>query len=83
MFGMLAGLGCGFALVALLEYRDKSFKSDDEITRVLTLPVLAVVPFMQTATEKRKAFQFQLLLGIGFGTVVAACLAVVVYTMVR
>jgi polysaccharide chain length determinant protein (PEP-CTERM system associated) len=83
VFGMIAGLGCGLVLVALLEYRDKSFKSDDEITRVLTLPVLAVVPFMQTAVEKRKAFQFQLLLGIGFGTVVAACLGVVVYTMVR
>jgi uncharacterized protein involved in exopolysaccharide biosynthesis len=79
LFGLMAGLGCGLALAALFEYRDKSFKTDQEISHLLALPVLAVVPLMQSAVEKRTAWKMQLILGIGCGTVVAGCLAVVAY----
>ena len=44
MFGILGGLALGLALVAFLEYRDTSFKSDDDVMTTLALPVLAVIP---------------------------------------
>ena len=53
LFGLLGGLGLGLALVALLEYRDSSFKSDDDIVTTLALPVLAVIPLMTNLSERR------------------------------
>jgi len=82
IIGMVAGLAIGVLLVALLEYRDKSFKTDEEIMRVLSLPVLAVVPVMLTKSEQRWASRRRLLLGLGYGTTVLACFAVVAYTFV-
>ena len=70
-------------LSPLFEYRDSSFKTDDEVARILTLPVLAVVPLMQSAADERRAFRNRLLIGAGLGTTVLGCLAVVLYTMVR
>jgi polysaccharide chain length determinant protein (PEP-CTERM system associated) len=81
--GAAAGLAIGILLVALLEYRDKSFKNDAEVTRVLSLPVLAVVPFMQSAAERRRALRNQILVGLGFSTTIVTCAGVVVYTLVR
>ena len=52
--GMAAGLAVGLVLVALLEYRDRSFKTDDEIISLLALPVLAVVPLMESDDERRR-----------------------------
>jgi protein tyrosine kinase modulator len=80
--GMAAGLAIGVLFVALMEYRDKSFKTDEEIMRVLSLPVLAVVPVMLTQAEQRWAWRRRLLLGLGYGTTVVACFAVVAYTFV-
>jgi len=81
--GAAAGLAIGVLLVVLIEYRDKSFKNDAEVTRVLSLPVLAVVPFMQSATERRRTLRNRILLGVSFSTTIVACAAVVVYTLVR
>ena len=67
----------------LLEYRDVSFKTDDEVAHHLALPVLAVVPLMQSDQERRSASKRRLLLGVGLGSTVAGCLAVLVYTFVR
>ncbi len=54
LMGALAGLGLGFGLVALLEYRDDSFRTDDEVVRVLSLPVLAVIPLMLSAADRQR-----------------------------
>lgn len=53
LLGLLGGLGLGLALVALLEYRDTSFKTDDDIVTTLSLPVIAVIPAMTSAAERR------------------------------
>ena len=80
LIGMAVGLALGLLLVALLEYRDRTFKTDDEVARVLSLPVLAAIPLMRTATEQKWAFRRRMCLTLGFGTTVAACLAIVAYT---
>jgi polysaccharide chain length determinant protein (PEP-CTERM system associated) len=62
MFGILGGLAVGLALVALLEYRDTSFKTDDDVMTTLALPVLAVIPLMTNAGERRQTRRRKLLL---------------------
>ena len=62
MMGILGGLALGLALVAFLEYRDTSFKSDDDVMTTLALPVLAVIPLMTNAGERRQARRRKLLL---------------------
>src|SRR5438552_8798898 len=37
--GVIGGLGFGLGLVALLEYRDSSLRSDDDVIPSLALPV--------------------------------------------
>jgi hypothetical protein len=69
------------ALVALLEYRDKSFRTDTELAGLITLPVLAVVPQMMSDAERRAAFRKRLFLNLGFGSTVAVCLAVVTWSV--
>jgi capsular polysaccharide biosynthesis protein len=80
--GMAGGLALGLALVALLEYRDNTFKTDSELARVLGLPVLAVVPLMKSDAERRADFRRQLFLNVGLGSTVFLCLAVLTYTFV-
>jgi polysaccharide chain length determinant protein (PEP-CTERM system associated) len=83
MIGMAGGLAIGLLLVGLLEYRDRTFATDEEVARVLSLPVLAVIPLMRTATEQKWALRRRVCLALGFGTTVAACLAIVAYTFIR
>jgi polysaccharide chain length determinant protein (PEP-CTERM system associated) len=55
------GAGIGFALglllVGLIEYRDSSLRNEDDATRMLALPVLAVVPLVRTVEERRRRFR--------------------------
>jgi uncharacterized protein involved in exopolysaccharide biosynthesis len=78
MTGTAAGLIVGLALVGFLEYRDGSFKTEAEVFRVLTLPVLAVIPVVVPPAEtgsrrKRHAWLIAALSG-GFALVVAAAI---------
>ena len=45
----------GVALGAFLEYRDTSLRSEDEILRTLSLPVLAAIPVMVGGRRPRPA----------------------------
>jgi hypothetical protein len=51
--GLLGGLAAGLALVVLLEYREASFTHEEEIIRVLGLPVLSVVPILRSPAQQR------------------------------
>jgi uncharacterized protein involved in exopolysaccharide biosynthesis len=71
--GVLGGLGIGIALVALLEYRDSSFRTDRDIVGVLALPVLAVIPAILTDDDRRAMRRRRLL--VAAGSVVVAGVA--------
>ncbi len=59
--GILAGFGLGIALIALLEYRDTTLKTDDDVVLSLAIPVIAVIPVMTTASERRRHQRRQVL----------------------
>jgi uncharacterized protein involved in exopolysaccharide biosynthesis len=80
LFGMLAGLAMGVAVIGLLEYRDSTFKTDRQVATVLGLPVLAVVPVMRSDRERRRGLVLKVLLHLGLGTAVAGALVVVALT---
>lgn len=50
---LMMGLAIGGGLIALLEYRDRSLRTDDDVMLVLALPVLAVIPQMITSSERQ------------------------------
>ena len=54
LMGLGGGLALGLAILALLEYRDTTFATDADLVLSLAVPVLAVVPAMQTQGERRR-----------------------------
>ncbi|MGQ0734873.1 MAG: GumC family protein [Acidobacteriota bacterium] len=53
-FGLMGGLAFGVMLVGLLEYRDTTLNTDDDVVSSLAMPVLAVVPLMVTRRERQR-----------------------------
>jgi len=52
LFGTpLGGLALGLLLVGFLEYRDSSFKCEEDVLRVLSIPVLGLIPVMEAQEE--------------------------------
>jgi polysaccharide chain length determinant protein (PEP-CTERM system associated) len=66
--GSLLGLLLGLALVGLLEYSDSSFKTEEDVLRLLTLPVLAIVPVLIPERERQTQRRQRI---VGFAAVVA------------
>ena len=81
--GIVLGLGLGVGLIAIAEYRDGSFRTDDEVASVLSLPVLAVIPVMLSNAERRRLLRRRVAVGVGLGATIMGAFAVVVYTLVR
>lgn len=71
--GAFGGLFLGLALAGFLEYRDTSFNAQDDVVRVLSLPVLAIVPQLTSALDEQAARRrHRRLFGVGTVLVVAA-----------
>ena len=70
-----AGLIVGLLLIALAEYRDSTFKSEDDVERVLRLRVLAIMPRM--AAERSRRLRFVV---AGIAVVAIAGVVVVLWT---
>jgi uncharacterized protein involved in exopolysaccharide biosynthesis len=51
--GAAAGLVLGALLVGLIEYRDSSFKCEEDVIRLLNVRVLALVPIMISDLDRR------------------------------
>lgn len=54
IMGLFAGLAVGLGLVALLEYRDTTLKTDDDVITSLALPVIAVIPAMTNGLDRAR-----------------------------
>jgi polysaccharide chain length determinant protein (PEP-CTERM system associated) len=67
--GAVLGLGFGLALVALIEYRDSTLKTDDDVVTSLALPVLALIPAMVTRAEERSRVRRRRLVAVTSVTV--------------
>ena len=59
--GAIAGLVFGLGMVALLELRNSTFRTEQDILSVLSLPVLATVPGIVTSVERRIASRRRLI----------------------
>lgn len=57
--GALGGLAIGLAIIGLLEYRDSTFKSEEEVFQLLSLPVLALVPVVGAEAERTQRRRFR------------------------
>jgi polysaccharide chain length determinant protein (PEP-CTERM system associated) len=80
--GALGGLALGLALIGLLEYRDSSFKTEDDVVRVLSLPVLAMVPMMESTAARQKPWWRRAAVGIVVGAVgLGSMTAIAVWTL--
>ena len=51
--GAVAGLLFGIGMVALIELRNSTFRTEQDVVTVLALPVLATVPAIVTSIERR------------------------------
>jgi uncharacterized protein involved in exopolysaccharide biosynthesis len=78
LMGLMAGLGFGLIIVALLEYRDTTLKTDDDVVVSLALPVLAVIPAMLTQADRRRARRRRLILSASAACVLLLAVVVVV-----
>jgi len=54
LIGFGVGLALGLALAGFLEYRDTSLRTEDEIVKMLVLPVVAAIPVMTSIGERRR-----------------------------
>lgn len=80
--GLAFGLALGVALAGLFEFRDRTIRTDEDLAYVLDVPVLAVVPVMESAQERRRHFWMRTLVGGSCAVIVAGGLAVFLYALV-
>jgi len=80
--GALAGLGLGLLLVAIGEFRDSSFRSEDEVMAALSLPVLALIPVMDSDRERhQRQWRQHWIDGAGVVLLVGAVAVVVIWRL--
>lgn len=73
--GIAAGLGLGLALVFVMEMRDRSFHSENDLKKRFALPLVVGVPMLLSPVERRSRVvkrNFELVLGSGLAMAVAA-----------
>jgi uncharacterized protein involved in exopolysaccharide biosynthesis len=80
LIGLAVGLLFGFGIAALLELKDRSFRTEADIVDVLSLPVLAVVPYIRTPQDHARQVRRQLLATVG-GVLTCGGVAYVVWSM--
>jgi polysaccharide chain length determinant protein (PEP-CTERM system associated) len=81
--GAVVGLLIGLLVVALLEFRDHSFRTEDEVAKMTSVPVLALVPMMTADFERRAAATRQRLVDAGGIAALLVATAVVVVWQLR
>ena len=79
VMGALGGLALGLALLALIEYRDTTFRTEDDFATSLTLPVLAVIPAMIARADRQRAKKRRLMAVSASVVAAASTIAVIVW----
>lgn len=69
--GATLGLGLGLALIALLEYRDSTLKTEPDVLVSLALPVLALIPAMVTKAEEQSRARRRRMVALASAAVLA------------
>ena len=77
--GAFLGLAFGLGVIGLLEYRDSTFKSEDEIRLILQLPVLALVPVMASDRELRAQRRWRLVVTVAVMVLVLSSAAALAF----
>lgn len=83
LLGVLGGLALGLAFVALAEYRDTTFKTEEDVMTSLSLPVLAMIPNMVTRTERRVRRRRRVMMSVTAVLVALAVAATAVWLVAR
>jgi protein tyrosine kinase modulator len=81
LIGFGVGLALGLALAGFLEYRDTSLRTEDEIVKMLVLPVVAAIPVMTSIGERRRHRRNLFLTGIASLMLVAGALVGMLWRM--
>jgi polysaccharide chain length determinant protein (PEP-CTERM system associated) len=81
--GAAAGLALGLLIVGLLEYRDPSFRREEEVLAALSLPVLALIPIMTSERERRVATRRRWAVDAGGSALLLAAAAILVFWRLR
>jgi polysaccharide chain length determinant protein (PEP-CTERM system associated) len=71
------GLFLALAIAGVLEYRDMTLRTEDEIVRTLVLPVIAAIPLMAAVADARRQRRNRMLLGAVTATTVVALTAAI------
>lgn len=74
--GTLVGMAIGIGIIVLLEVRDKTLRKESDVLEALNLPVLATVPRMRNATERRR--HLRQVLGLSSAAVAGIAVAVAI-----
>ncbi len=83
MTGAFLGLSIGLGIVALLEYRDSTFKTGTEVEQLLQLPVLALVPMMASEVERRGRQRRGKLLALAVAVVIVSSAVAVLFWKIQ
>jgi polysaccharide chain length determinant protein (PEP-CTERM system associated) len=78
--GLVIGLFLGLGIAALLELRDGSLRTENDVLSVLSLPVLAIVPYVVTSQERGRRKRKLAFVGAG-GAVATFAAAYVFWTL--
>jgi polysaccharide chain length determinant protein (PEP-CTERM system associated) len=79
LIGALAGLGLGLGLVALLEYRDTTLRTDDDVVMAVGLPVLAMIPMIVTSADRRHRLRARWLMVASAAAALVLCTAALLW----
>jgi hypothetical protein len=76
--GALAGLVIGLLLIGFREYRDLTLRHESDVVRILSLPVLALVPAMRSRREQRSRRIRSLAANLTAGVALVGAVALIV-----
>jgi polysaccharide chain length determinant protein (PEP-CTERM system associated) len=81
--GAIAGLVLGLLVVGWLEYRDSSLKREEDVVRLLELPVLALIPRVVSDGERRRSRRRMIVANLAAGAALLGSIAVLVLWRLR